>query len=104
MGLRKDVVDCIDPYRGNGSKENHELQASRAIGFAEFLESNAIPGHRRPRSLGQVGTWHVIEFWKANRSKAYATNYSYWLALCQLWTRSNKPGTPPKPWKETLRD
>ena len=49
------------------------------------------------REMSQVGGRHVVSFFRSNRHLAPSTQYSYWLAIRELWHLSQKKGEPPKP-------
>lgn len=80
-------------YVRRGAKANRRQQLGRMIRFLEFVEEI-----ERPNNLHEIGRRHVVSFWKSHRTMAAKTRYGYWLALCELWRLTQKPGTPPRPF------
>ena len=91
MSLAQEVNALANGYVRKGGKKNRQQQRARMITFANYAV--AMGAH----SMAQVGKYHVIGYWKANRALADSTLYNHWRALCVLWVRAGKVGQPPKP-------
>lgn len=91
MNLQHQVMQLSGAYVRKGGKDNRRQQRARMLAFAAYVEALGAS------SMGQVGEVHVIRFWKAHRELSPATAYGYWLAICELWELSGKPGKPPRP-------
>lgn len=90
--LVKRVNELAHEYVRSGSKENRRLQVGRIIKFVEFIEET-----EHLHGLQEIGTRHVLNFWKSHRELAEKTSHEYWLSFCILWKFAGKSGTPPKP-------
>jgi hypothetical protein len=97
MALVEEIEQLAHAYRRKGGKRNRSQQVGRMLKFG------ASAGKTGARHMAQVGTSHVILFWKANRDLSDATLKSYWLALRTLWRLSEKHGEPPEPFYKAKR-
>lgn len=100
MKLQQQVQALARGYVRKGGKDNRRQQAARMLAFAAHAEG--LGAHE----IGQVGSRHVVSYWKALRASgglANATLYSHWLAIRELWGLAGKPGEPPRPFKAEER-
>lgn len=91
MSMVVQLEKLAHAYLRHGGKDNRRQQFCRMVKFIIFAESMGA------RSLAQVGSRHVIYYWKANRNLSDTTAYNHWRALCQLWVLAGKIGQPPEP-------
>ena len=91
MMIVREVEQLTRSYVRKGGKDNRKQQRNRMIVFAEFAATKGA------NSIGQVGTGHVVDYWKSHRELAPTTAYSHWLAIKALWRLAGKPGEPPRP-------
>jgi len=92
MGRFVDQVQIlVRGYVRKGGKANRRQQAARMIAFAHFCESIGV------REKGQVGSRHVIRYWRQCRHLSVPTLYNHHRALCILWDLAGLPGVPLKP-------
>jgi len=93
MSIIREVNQLTRGYSRKGGKKNRRQQRSRMLKFAAFCREKGA------RQMAEVGKRHVIQFWKANRHLSDGTLLNHWYAIRQLWILTEKPGTPPQPWK-----
>lgn len=91
LQLEIELRNLASGYIRKGGKDNRRQQAARMLAFARHAAGEGA------QSLGQVGTRHVIRYWKSHRDLAIPTAYSHWLAIRELWRLAGKPGEPPRP-------
>jgi len=93
MKIVTDVKKLADSYVSQGGKANRRKQRSRMLAFAKHCAKMG------QSEIGQIGSRHVVDYWKANRELSDATLYHHFLAIRQLWALAGKNGEPPKPFK-----
>lgn len=94
MKLQLEVKELAKSYKRKGGRKNRKQQVAKMLSFAKHAESLGA------NSMGQVGTKHVISYWKSLQSKRNykkKTLYFYWLAIQDLWQFVEKVGDPPEP-------
>lgn len=88
----QEVRKITHSYARKGGKKNRHQQVQRMLKFAEFCASEGA------NSLGQVGSRHVINYWRSNRDLSDSTLYNHWLAIRTLWELAGKAKEPPPPF------
>lgn len=89
--LMTQVAELTHSYARKGGKDNRRQQRQRMMAFAAHAAGLGA------REMSQVGGRHVVSFWRSQRVLAASTQYSYWLAIRELWLLSKKTGSPPRP-------
>ena len=82
----------FDEYLKRGSKAYRREKFSR---LSEFL--NWVETEKKVKGLGQIGTKHIIDFWRSHRDYSDNTKHKYWLAIKDMWDFLDFAGVPPKP-------
>lgn len=92
MGRLTDQVQALArSYVRKGGKTNRKQQAQRMIAFARHCESLGAV------EMGQVGSNHVLSYYRATAMLSAATRYNHYRALVLLWGLAGKVGLPPEP-------
>lgn len=91
MKLIHQVEALTRGYAAKGGKDNRRQQRARMMAFAGHCAAHGAA------EMSQVGSRHVISYWKSSRGLSGSTRYSHWLAIRELWRLAGKPGEPPRP-------
>lgn len=95
MNLVQQIEILTGEYVRKGGKRSRLDRRALMIAFAGHAQASGA------REIGQVGSTHVIRYWKAHRGLKDATLRNHWYALCDFWELAEKPGQPPLPkWNE----
>ena len=78
-------------YVRKGGKTNRKQQAARMMAFAAHCEGLGAV------EMGQVGSNHVLRYYRATAALSASTRYNHYRALVILWRLAGKPGLPPEP-------
>lgn len=87
-----DVLWLKSGFGRRGGKDNRRLQKQRLTVFISYCASAW-----GLKSLGQLGSKHVEQFFVSRWDLSAKTKHHYWYAIRILWQLLGKVELPPKP-------
>ena len=78
-------------YVRKGGKTNRKQQAARMMAFAAHCEGLGAS------EMGQVGSNHVLSYYRSTAALSASTRYNHYRSLVILWQLAGKAGLPPEP-------